>query len=1253
MSRMNFPVDALFSAFGGDGLQRQPMFADPTAGHRYTGPFNTDLSEAGPLGLMAQIGLPMMLGGLMGQHGMTPGQFFPQQNMYDQFMANQYFLAQQQAMGQGAKRDRGAIEDLLGGATRLMTGKALSPQQMQQNYKMAGTVSGMMPILSQILGPDIIEQLHGPRGSATVMAQQIHQAMQWGLDPVTGRVGGSADSAGMMSQEIYERLYGRGANVADMRGVTAGQAGILFGELQARGLAGTPTGGMSMEERRQGLPQQLDSGTIARIAERLPEIAKIRETREPTAAELDKAKDTVRASHATLAGGKDLTAADMDKLMTSQGGQDIIRSGDAKRYSDRLKNLSGAVSAMRDIFGDSGRPNAPMREIINGLEALTQGGLASMSPARVEEMVRRTHSIAKQTGIGVQGMMALTAQGGNLADQLGLDRGLAVQATQGAALYGAAAGDAQRLDIAHFGSLRKEEMTLLDQQLRLTAANSPVNNQLAALLRMQDEGTLAHDDPNKAPENEAQALARAVRDGKTEYDWGGRKGISVAMSRDKFTQIMGDAGINSAMTFRTLRDTYGNQEYTQRYRLQDITRKLQGRESLTMIGTSFGATAQNEFSDRGIDKVLESEGVVRDAGDFRTFMEDVGRGVSQDYFNLDEKTARTKPERTTAMAAAYGNRIKQQIASRMGKDVNDPDVAVAYQTVYNRLGGDSGLRRLATTGYADANANVRNNPATSAYRSLEGMRQMHSKATFEAMVKRERQADVDTDMRSAMSGLGTAGPISRLVEAISSARPDTQVTEIAAKALGGVDLAAIASRDQNGAVAGMLGLLQDNQKLDSSKEADYHQLRRNARIMRGLAEGGELAQVELDRLKADPKHDTKLAAQLEHAVKNGGIREQLEAMGYMASASVGETEINTTAKMGERASTLLGKLSADSTVDDIKAAQAEAGGFVTDAGERSRAILMDDKSLEQLGAGGLDLVRSVEAGETGLKTLAAQMSKKLGRTVTVGELISGGKDIDADTNAEAKRLFGGMRGGMDEIKRRRGYHMMPGKGTPKIDDENIARVGRTEEEKKAAASERLFLMEHGDPAKGSPTEQMAATLAQRMAALADDSGDASQRDMLESVAGKEKLIAAITAGGTDRAVGLHRAMDARDGLVRMARSKGLLGEKATLADEAAAIEKLGGAAFSDTEKKDYERMRKEFSPLEGFGKGGTDAGAATQDAINRIEQFRGVEQPAAAKEQDKKMAITITGGNLTIDEEAGTAAITGIGSGMIGDHALI
>jgi hypothetical protein len=84
--------------------------------------------------------------------------------------------------------------------------------------------------------------------------------------------------------------------------------------------------------------------------------------------------------------------------------------------------MSKAVSAMKEIFGEAGQPNAPMSQVMGAIESLTQTNLQSMKPAEVENLIRSTHNASKIAGIT---MPQAYAQMGNVAgmlDRAGGDR---------------------------------------------------------------------------------------------------------------------------------------------------------------------------------------------------------------------------------------------------------------------------------------------------------------------------------------------------------------------------------------------------------------------------------------------------------------------------------------------------------------------------------------------------------------------------------------------------------------------------------------------------------------------------------------------------------------------------------------------------------------------------------------------------------------------------------------------------------------
>lgn len=56
---------------------------------------------------------------------------------------------------------------------------------------------------------------------------------------------------------------------------------------------------------------------------------------------------------------------------------------------------------MKSIFADAGIPHPTARQLFNGVEALCGGGFHSLGPEKVEQSLRTTVSIAKQSGVPV------------------------------------------------------------------------------------------------------------------------------------------------------------------------------------------------------------------------------------------------------------------------------------------------------------------------------------------------------------------------------------------------------------------------------------------------------------------------------------------------------------------------------------------------------------------------------------------------------------------------------------------------------------------------------------------------------------------------------------------------------------------------------------------------------------------------------------------------------------------------------------
>src|SRR5262245_49536732 len=161
----------------------------PTAMTGFEGmPFHDMLSVAGPMGPMAaQAGLRRLMSGI----GYTP-MGFSGVNVYDRICNFQHTQAQNTAMMEAAQRDREQMMRTMRGMAAV-AGVPWGAEQRRLAGGLADAFTYAAPMLAQAR-PDLLDQLAGATGSQAVMTQRMFEASRFRMDPVTGRMGLSAES---------------------------------------------------------------------------------------------------------------------------------------------------------------------------------------------------------------------------------------------------------------------------------------------------------------------------------------------------------------------------------------------------------------------------------------------------------------------------------------------------------------------------------------------------------------------------------------------------------------------------------------------------------------------------------------------------------------------------------------------------------------------------------------------------------------------------------------------------------------------------------------------------------------------------------------------------------------------------------------------------------------------------------------------------------------------------------------------------
>lgn len=883
---------------------------------------NSGLFGGNPmLGMAAQQLLPSMFG----SQGMFLGQFAPTQNLYDQFRARQYQNERLAALMAGGQGDRQTYVRMMRGVAQ-MSGTPFGLEQLRAANTIAGDAANIMPLLAP-MAPEFFDQLHGTRGSQAIMAMMLHRGGYSAVDPITGLSGLSGASSGYFAKEMYSRLYGPGVDISPMRGLGAGVAGSMYAELQNRGLMGPAVGTMNLSEQAK---------VLGMTEKQLNELGSPR---------LD----------------------------------EVRRQFDARQAADRIKNLAGAVSAMRDIFGDMGHPDAPMAQLISTLNNLTQGGLATMAPGRLEQTVRHAYEVAKQTGVGMPAFLGLTAGGAQLTQQFGLDQSFALQASQGAVTFGAAYGDVGGAQHAAFGRGSRDSYTLKDQRLRTAAAASGMANQYGALFRIESEvGGL------KGP---AKELLEAIRRGDDTFQMGGVR-RSTYLEQNELIPILQASGIDANTATNFLRDRHANQAYVFQHKLGEYVRRTgQPKEVKDYFAMHFQAAIAGQLANLGI------------GGDqARQLADKAARTASDQLLSLDAETMADSTKRTAA--------IGQIIQDTIGKQV--PLTKEQVNT-------------MASLGWSKIDTGA-NNGEMKGYESAIQMYDLNNPRTLARAKRREDEARIDAAMGKALSGLGRSGPLARFADMLQN--PPGSAGEALGKFLGGVPVAELEKRLDGLMAAGGLGAAQakDPERLmgmlqaltttqaafrdAKARGASPAELQTLADETTTLISGGPEAENHIKRILANEglsreELDEVLAGnrpQVSQETRNRlrglqlagtkGIASAAGDMGIAVGSPIGAQEVADARQAGGRLGVLMrkGKL----TDKELADAKRYAGRSINEGWRIADLALGNEGALKAAGRGGLERAKAVRQTLVEMRALAAEK----GGGKTVEEILATGDPKD-------------------------------------------------------------------------------------------------------------------------------------------------------------------------------------------------------------------------------------------------------------------
>ena len=563
-------------------------------------PFQNPAHVDDAFGYMANMYGPGIVQGAFGQDAFLAHQG-PGQARLDQYTAARYQRHGMAAIQAANMAGNGQVAQKLLGGQRLINGGQPITDLDREHANIGASVLNN-PIFKQFagaqIGPENLEaMMFGRRGDPTAIAAATTRMGFFRPDAVSGERRMSSDSLQQFSQNMYQNLYGPDANLDDMHGFGAVAGGEMMDTLFQQGRLPQSIGALSPADRVKAIGRgKRDDKTMTSLAQQFGHS-------ELMSRDYDYANATEEEQKITLADklpafkkrlGDTFTEIDKykDGDKRSKSAEEIqqlegfglaANALDAKNVSKSVKEYNGAVSAIREIFGDSGNANAPIQELIANLQHLTNGAQGSMAPGKVESLVREMRMAARDSNTDLKNLNSLMYEKKAQARQLGLsevtaERGMASDLTRGQAM-----ADAGVFEKAGFGKLNRAEAESRTVALSTRADASSVGRGLAVLNRMVTES------PDKYKGKQLEAAMVAYRAGSDTYQYQGKThNLSEEVGRGGMQAVFNlarDSGADAGLFRAYQDDQIGTEEHlnagyaykAQRYELQrSLSRSHEG-----------------------------------------------------------------------------------------------------------------------------------------------------------------------------------------------------------------------------------------------------------------------------------------------------------------------------------------------------------------------------------------------------------------------------------------------------------------------------------------------------------------------------------------------------------------------------------------------------------------------------------------------------------------------------------------------------
>lgn len=339
--------------------------------------------------------------------------------------------------------------------------------------------------------------------------------------------------------------------------------------------------------------------------------------------------------------------------------------GDMAKF--QAPEFAGAREAARGIAVGAGGAGSDSN-VASVMGQFQQVGGGASGAQGMEMLMRTTQNLAQRNGMTYNEMIQMGRAGGQVGGQMGFDPRIGMATAIQAAGFGQAYQER-----GGQSSLAPAQARQLDQELRLSAARSPMANMLGAAMAMSETGmfkgkggalgALSGNDPAKRQE----ALSQLAR-----------------LNPAQFVDTMRQAGINPETASQFLGAQNANRDQIARHGIQDIVRSHQGAEVRGMMAEEMSGAFTGALRQAG----------VRDSRARRDMSMSAGDAIQQEMAAMaaDPKSRNLSTEQRNQRLAAAAN--KALSGSGLNQEQVGQLTAGAVRSMEERVRADPDLRRF-------------------------------------------------------------------------------------------------------------------------------------------------------------------------------------------------------------------------------------------------------------------------------------------------------------------------------------------------------------------------------------------------------------------------------------------------------------------------------------------------------------------------------------------------------------------------------